>query len=468
MTKGNAMWGGRFSTKPHELVEAFNASVHFDQRLAMHDIAGSIAHVRMLARQGIIEQEEALQISAGLQRVRAEIEAGDFVWRSNLEDVHMNIEQRLTELVGPVGGKLHTARSRNDQVALDMHLFVRAELAVVAELVQRLQESIVDCAERHLDVIIPGFTHMQRAQPVLLAHHLLAYFWMLERDRSRLADAAKRADMMPLGAGAIAGTTFAIDRESVADELSFGALYENSMDAVSDRDYVIETLAVLSLIAVHLSRFAEEIIVWNTMEFGWIELDDAFATGSSMMPQKKNPDVAELVRGKAGRVFGHLLAMLATCKGLPLTYNKDLQEDKEGLFDALDTVKAGLALFAPMIATMTVRRDVIARSLERDFSAATDLADDLARRGLPFREAHAIVGGVVAYCVNQGKLLTELSQEEWQTLCPAAPYEILQRLVPQGCVEARAHRGGTAPSAVAAQLQMARSILSGRGAPGES
>ncbi len=457
--KGQAMWGGRFTKQPHELVEAFNASVHFDKRLALYDIAGSLAHVRMLGKQGIIADEDAQTIENGLLAVRQAIESGEFVWQNSLEDVHMNIEHRLTELVGPVGGKLHTGRSRNDQVALDMHLFVRAELSEVKHHLEQLMQAIIESAKAHVDVIIPGYTHLQRAQPVLFAHHLLAYFWMLERDRQRVSDALRRVDMMPLGAGALAGTTFAIDRNYVAQELSFSQLYENSMDAVSDRDYIVESLSILSLIMMHLSRLSEEFILWTSSEFGFIELDDAFTTGSSIMPQKKNPDISELVRGKTGRVYGHLLGLLTTCKGLPLAYNKDLQEDKEGLFDALDTVKPALMLYKAMIETMSVRRDVIADRIREDFSAATDLADYLAKKGVPFRQAHEVVGNVVRFCIENNVPLTGISLEDLQTYSPLFESDVLPMLLPSSVVSARMSRGGTAPSSVIQQLGFAAALL---------
>ncbi len=458
-TQGQAMWGGRFTKGPDELVQAFNASVRFDQRLAMHDIAGSIAHVHMLFAQGILQKEEVQAIEDGLNKVRQEIEEGIFVWQESLEDVHMNIEHRLTELIGAVGGKLHTGRSRNDQVALDMHLYVRDELHDVEHLVTQLMQVIITVSQDNIDVIIPGYTHLQRAQPVLLSHHLLAYFWMLERDQKRIRDALKRVDRMPLGAGALAGTTFAIDRELVMRELSFTALYENSMDAVSDRDYLVETLAILSMIMMHLSRLSEEFILWTTTEFGFIELDDAFTTGSSIMPQKKNPDMAELIRGKTGRVYGHLMGLLTTVKGLPLAYNKDLQEDKEGLFDALDTVKPALMLYKAMIETMTIRRDVIQEQVRADFSAATDLADYLAIKGMPFRQAHEIVGRIVRHCIDQNIPFTEVSIETLQQYSPLFEKDVLPRLLPESVVAMRSCRGGTAPSAVIQQLGLAKALL---------
>lgn len=456
---GQVMWGGRFAKPPHELVAAFNASVDFDKRLAVHDIAGSVAHAHALLAADVLSPEECAGIVEGLHAVLAEVTAGRFAWRRELEDVHMNIEHRLTELIGPLGGKLHTGRSRNDQVALDMHLYARAELAEVKACLAVLQGVLIDLADAHSDVIIPGFTHLQRAQPVLLAHHLLAYFWMFERDRDRVGDAWRRADWMPLGAAALAGTTFALDRERTAQELGFARVYENSMDAVSDRDYLIESLSVLSLIAMHLSRLAEEIILWNSTEFGWIELDDAFATGSSIMPQKKNPDVAELTRGKAGRVFGHLQALLTTCKGLPLTYNKDMQEDKEGVFDAFDTVKMTLTLMAAMLASVGFRRERIAQALAGDYSAATDLADYLVTKGLPFRQAHEVVGKLVRSCSERQRAFTELAIEELQAFSPLFAADALTCVTPEAVVAARAVQGGTAPQRVREQLEKARATL---------
>ncbi len=455
----NVMWGGRFQKPPHVAVQALNASIHFDKRLAFVDIAGSIAHARMLFRQGIIAQDDAERIIAGLQAVRAEIERGELTFREDLEDVHMNIEHRLTELIGEAGGRLHTGRSRNDQVALDMHLYLREQVDAIHEEIRVFERVLLDVAEANLDVIIPGYTHLQRAQPVLFAHHLLAYVWMFERDCERLRDARKRIDALPLGAGALAGTTFAIDRAAVAEELGFEHIYENSMDAVSDRDYILETLAALSLFMVHLSRLSEELILWNSTEFGFIELDDAFTTGSSIMPQKKNPDVAELARGKAGRVFGHLTGLLTVCKGLPLAYNKDLQEDKEGVFDALDTVHLLLAVFPAMISTMGVNRERIKRALDGDYSAATDMADYLVRKGLPFRQAHEVVGRIVNVSIRERRALTAWSIEALRKESPLFDEDVLEKLSPEAVVNARRSRGGTARDRVVEQLTLARASV---------
>lgn len=456
---GQAMWGGRFTKPPHELVEEWASSVRFDSRLAPYDIQGSLAHVRMLGEQGVLSADDVSAIVAGLAAVRAEVEEGTLLWRQELEDVHMNVEGRLTEIIGLAGGRLHTGRSRNDQVALDMHLYVRDELLKLRALLADFQSALIEAAEAHLDVIIPGYTHLQRAQPVLLAHHLLAYVWMLERDRERTTDALRRTDRMPLGAGALAGTTFPIDREKVARELGFSGLYENSMDAVSDRDYIAEALFVLATIMMHLSRLAEELILWTSTEFGFVELDDAFTTGSSIMPQKKNPDIAELVRGKTGRVYGHLMALLTTLKGLPLAYNKDLQEDKEGLFDGFDTVIPALRLFAAMIRSLRVNRNATSAALAGDYSAATDMADYLVEKGVPFRQAHEIVGRLVLYCTGIGKPFAALTAEELQAHSELLDVAVLERLTPEAVVAARASRGGTAPAAVAAQLQLARRLL---------
>ena len=377
------LWGGRFSKNTNELVDAFNASIDFDKRLYHEDIRGSIAHAGMLAKCGIIPAEDGEKIIAGLKDILADIEAGNFHFDVALEDIHMNVEARLTERIGSAGARLHTARSRNDQVALDMHMYMKREVAEIAELLLKFEEALLTVAKKHEKTLMPGYTHLQRAQPITFAHHMLAYFNMLQRDFRRLLGVWEGADMMPLGAGAIAGTTFPIDRFMVAEELNFGTVYPNSMDAVSDRDYIIEFLSFSSTLMMHMSRLSEEICLWNSTEFGFVELDDAFATGSSMMPQKKNPDISELVRGKTGRVYGHLMAMLTTAKGLPLTYNKDLQEDKEGFFDAIDTVKLTLAVYRDMILTMTVNVDKMAQAVSKDFSNDTDLADYLYARDCP-------------------------------------------------------------------------------------
>ena len=424
------LWGGRFSKNTNELVDAFNASIDFDKRLYHEDIRGSMAHARMLAKCGIIPAEDGEKIIAGLKDILADIEAGNFEFSVDLEDIHMNVEARLTERIGSAGARLHTARSRNDQVALDMHMYMKREVTEIAELLLRFEEALLSVAKQHEKTLMPGYTHLQRAQPITFAHHLLAYFNMLQRDFRRLLGVWEGADLMPLGAGAIAGTTFPIDRHMVAEELNFGTVYPNSMDAVSDRDYVIEFLSFASTLMMHMSRLSEEICLWSSTEFGFVELDDAFATGSSMMPQKKNPDISELVRGKTGRVYGHLMAMLTTAKGLPLTYNKDLQEDKEGFFDAIDTVKFTLAVYRDMILTMTVNVDKMAQAVAHDFSNATDLADYLVRKGLPFRQAHEVVGKCVAYAIEKGKFLLEIPIEEYKQFSDLFESDLLTALDP--------------------------------------
>ncbi|VBB04884.1 fumarate lyases signature [Lucifera butyrica] len=454
MTK---LWGGRFAKSTDGMVEEFTSSISFDSRMYRQDIAGSIAHAKMLARCGIIGGEEAGRIVEGLTGILHDIEAGRFSFEVSLEDIHMNIEKRLTERIGPVGGKLHTARSRNDQVALDTHMYLKQEIAVIAGLLTDLQQAVLDAAEKYPAVIMPGYTHLQRAQPILFSHHLMAYFFMLVRDFSRLEGVWSRTDLMPLGAGALAGTTFPIDRHWVAEELKFGGLYDNSLDAVSDRDYILEFLSFASILMMHLSRLSEEIILWSSAEFSFIELDDAHCTGSSIMPQKKNPDVSELVRGKTGRVFGHLMAMLTVAKGLPLAYNKDLQEDKEGLFDTIDTVKFSLTVYASLLRAMKVNADRMSEAVRHDFSNATDMADYLVKKGLPFRQAHEVVGKAVLYCIEQNKWLMDLSLSEFQQLSPLFEIDILEALKVETCVEARNSFGGTSP------LQVGQAITKGKG-----
>ncbi len=438
----------------------FTASLPYDQRLALCDIRGSIAHVQMLAENKIIAVEEAELIVNGLAGIREEVEDDSFPYDLDFEDIHMNIEKRLTEKIGSVGGKLHTGRSRNDQVALDTHLYLKEEISTIDSLLKRLQETLLDLAELFQDVLIPGYTHLQRAQPVLFSHHLLTYFWMLKRDRERLEGAYKRADLMPLGAGALAGTGFAVDREQVAGKLGFGHLYENSIDAVSDRDYIIEFMSFASLLMMHLSRFCEELIMWSSFEFGFIELDDAHTTGSSMMPQKKNPDLAELIRGKTGRVYGGLISILTVMKGLPLAYNKDMQEDKEGLFDTIDNLKALLPLFAEMLQSMSINKTRLQKAVDDDYLCATDLADFLVRQGLSFRDSHHVVGEMIALCGQQGIRLRELTPLKRSEFHPALAGEISFLLDPVKVVEARRSRGGTAPSAVLEQMKIARGLLS--------
>ena len=455
-----AMWGGRFSKTTDEMINEFQASIGFDKRMYHEDIAGSIAHATMLAKCGIITDEDKEAIVKGLKDILKQIDAGSFDFSVDLEDIHMNIEKRLTDAIGEAGGRLHTARSRNDQVALDTHMYIRRQVTEVQREIQNLQQALVETAEKNQDVIMPGYTHLQRAQPILFAHHLLAYFGMLARDFARFEGVYQRADIMPLGAGALAGTTFPIDREFVARQLNFEHIYGNSLDAVSDRDYIMEFLAAASILMVHLSRLSEETILWCSREFSFVELDDAHCTGSSMMPQKKNPDVSELVRGKTGRVIGHLMAMLTTVKGLPLAYNKDLQEDKEGIFDAIDTVKFSLAVYAQLVRGMKVRKDVMKRAVTEDFSNATDLADYLVKKGMPFRQAHAVSGTAVHDCIARGKYLEDMTLAEFQQLSPLFEADIKEAIRPETCVRNRNSLGGTSYRQVELQLTAAKELLS--------
>jgi len=453
------LWGGRFTKNTDVMVEEFTSSISFDQRMYAEDIAGSIAHAKMLAKCGIIATEEATTIIDGLTSILADIEAGNFSFEVSLEDIHMNIEKRLTDRIGAVGGKLHTARSRNDQVALDTHMYLKGEIKNIGILITELQQAIIEVAEKHKSVIMPGYTHLQRAQPILFAHHMMAYFFMLTRDFRRLKGVWEGTDMMPLGAGALAGTTFPIDRHFVASELKFSQLYENSMDAVSDRDYILEFLSCASILMMHLSRISEEIIIWSSTEFSFIELDDGHCTGSSIMPQKKNPDVAELVRGKTGRVFGHLMALLTTAKGLPLAYNKDLQEDKEGMLDTIDTLKFSLTVYASMLRGMKVNDQIMGGAVRNDFSNATDMADYLVKKGLPFRQAHEVVGKCVAYCLGQSKWLMDLSLAEFKQFSPLFEQDILEAITVETCVDARNSYGGTSSTGVQRELVVAEEIL---------
>lgn len=410
----------------------------------------------MLAEQEIITAAEESSIIRGLEEVREEILNGSFPYDLGFEDIHMNIEKRLSEKIGPLGGKLHTARSRNDQVALDMHLYVKEEAALIDGSLLQLQQALIAMAEKNIDVLIPGYTHLQRAQPLLLAHHLLTYFWMVQRDRERLKGVLQRADLMPLGAGAIAGTGFAINRQSVAEKLGFGALYENSIDAVSDRDYIIEFMSFAAILIMHLSRFCEELVLWSSVEFNYIELDDAYTTGSSMMPQKKNPDVAELIRAKTGRVYGSLFSILTVMKALPLAYNKDMQEDKEGLFDTIDTLKVSIPIFTEMLQTLNVNKQRLAEAVDDDYLCATDLADYLVRQGVAFRDSHHIVGKMIARCREENIRLREMEPVARSSFHPALGKDISDLLHPLKVVEARASRGGTSTAAVKEQLKLAR------------
>ncbi len=447
-----ALWSGRFSKDPSEQVARFTESVSYDQRLYAYDIQGSIAHVKMLAHAGIIPQAEAERIAAELGRIRECIDSGQMCWREELEDVHMNIESLLIERLGDVGAKVHTGRSRNDQVATDERLYLRAEVDAIVELLADLQRALVELARRDGVVVMPGLTHLQHAQPVLLAHHLLAYVEMLERDRDRLCDCRKRINILPLGAGALAGSTLPLDREFVARELGFDGVARNSMDAVSDRDFMVEFLADLAIIAMHCSRLGEDVVLWASQQFGFLRLDDAFCTGSSLMPQKKNPDIAELVRGKTGRVYGDLVGLLTVLKGLPMTYNRDLQEDKEGLFDAVDTVKGVLAILAPMMASAVVDTAATEHAAQNPALMATDLAEWLVCQGVPFRDAHHRVGRFVAFCQDRGIGLDEASLDDMRETVPEADESCLELFCARRSVEARDLLGGTAPSQVERQL----------------
>jgi len=450
------LWGGRFTQPTDKFVEEFTASIEFDQRLYRYDIQGSKAHAEMLGRQGIIAVEEARQIIAGLDAILADIEAGKIEFSVALEDIHMNIEARLIERIGPVGGKLHTGRSRNDQVAVDIRLYLRDEIDAIFEYFQRLEGSLLKQAEENLAVIMPGYTHLQTAQPVLFSHHLLAYREMFARDISRLADLRARFNVMPLGAGALAGTTFPIDREWVAEQLGFDGVTRNSLDSVSDRDFAIEFCSFAAILMMHLSRLAEELILWSSADFDFIELSDAFCTGSSIMPQKKNPDVPELVRGKAGRVYGNLVSLLTLMKSLPLAYNKDMQEDKEPLFDSIDTIKGSLKIFAAMIAEMRVKADNMRIAAARGYSTATDVADYCVRKGLPFRQAHEVVGKTIRYCVENGKEIPELSLNEFQQFSELIEADIYDYVTLEASVNARKATGGTATEAVQRELDQIR------------
>ena len=449
---------GRLQKAADEKVAAYTSSLPFDWRLYRHDIAGSIAHARMLSKHGIISESDAVIIVQGLESIQQEIEQGKFEFRAELEDIHMAVEARLIEKIGEVGGKLHTARSRNDQIALDLRLYIREAIAQTIGNTRELQHALVNLAEANMDVVVPGYTHLQPAQPVLLAHHLLAYFEMLQRDVDRLECCRMRADVIPLGSGALAGVTYNVDREFLARELGFDRISQNSLDAVSDRDFVLECEADASIAMMHLSRLAEEIILWSSAEFGFIELDEAYATGSSIMPQKKNPDVAELVRGKTGRVYGHLMAFLTTMKALPLAYNRDLQEDKEGLFATVDTLLASLAICASMVSTLKVNAESAAKAAGRGYILATDLADYLVRKGEAFRNAHEIVGRLISYAVKKEKSLAELSFAEYSNFSPLFGEDVYSITI-ESSLAARDTVGGTAPKRVAQAVAAAKKAL---------
>ncbi len=455
------LWGGRFGEDPSELAHRFTASLSVDKRLAEYDIAGSIAHVRMLGRCNILRRDEAQRLEAGLERVRAALVNGEVEFDSASEDIHTEIERLLTREVGELAGKLHTARSRNDQVALDLRLFLRDEIDRARERTAALQQVLTEMAERHLDVVMPGYTHTQRAQPVLFSQHLMAYFFKFQRDRDRLAECRARVNLCPLGAAALAGTSFPIDPNFVAEQLGFSGLCPNSMDAVSDRDFVAEFLSDAALEMVHLSQLANEIVLWSTVELGFIILADAWCTGSSIMPQKRNADPAELVRARSGRVFGDLMSMLTVLRAMPMTYNRDLQEDKEALFDAVDTLSGALEVMKEMLATASVNKERIAQALERGFLTATEVADYLVRKEIPFRQAHGIVGQIVRYCEKQGIGFEQMSLEEWRSFSQEFGPDIVECISPEGAVKSRRSPGGTAPERVKEQIQRARELLKG-------
>ena len=457
--KDDKPWAGRFNEPTDAFVEAFTASVGFDQRMYKHDIAGSIAHASMLAKVGVLAEDECKLIIDGLQSIEQTISNGEFNWSTRLEDVHMNIESALTEKIGDVGKKLHTGRSRNDQVATDIRLYLRDEVVLILAELNRLQKALVDLAEQHTDTILPGFTHLQTAQPITFGHHLMAWFEMLMRDQTRLEDGLLRINVLPLGAAALAGTTFPIDREYTAQLLNFDNVSENSLDSVSDRDFAIEFCSAASILIMHLSRFSEELIIWSSAQFDFIELGDSFCTGPSIMPQKKNPDVPELIRGKSGRIFGHLMGMLTLMKGQPLAYNKDNQEDKEPLFDTIDNLKGCLKVFADMVPNINVKKDNMYKAAFKGFSTATDLADYLVRKGVPFRDAHEVVGKAVAFGIEQKKDLSEMTINELQNFSGVIEQDVFDVLTLEGSVAARNHIGGTAPKQVKAAIKRAKKRL---------
>lgn len=452
-------WAGRFTESTHAVVERFTSSLPFDHQLFEYDVLGSLAHCQTLEKAKILTRAECRLLMRGLRRVRTELRERRFPFADSDEDVHMAVERRVTELIGPVGGKLHTGRSRNDQVTLDLRLYLRDHLQKITLRLQGLQRAFLQQVRQTTDVILPGYTHLQRAQPVLLAHHFLAYVEMLERDRARVQDAYTRVNVMPLGSGALAGTNYPLDRAFTAKVLGFPALTRNSMDAVSDRDYVAETLGVLSIIMMHLSRLSEELVVWSSQEFSFVELPDGFCTGSSMMPQKKNPDVPELIRGKTGRVYGHLFSIMTTLKGLPLTYNRDLQEDKEPVFDAMDTVLECLTVSAELIQRLRIRRDVLTDALQSGFVLATELADYLVQKGVPFRDAHRVVGQLVRHCTEHKVTLHDLSFADLKTVSPHFSRDALAFLTPEGAIDRKTQIGGTSRKQVVRQMHAWESRL---------
>lgn len=453
------LWGGRFTKSAEEWVDEFGASISFDKELVLEDIQGSLAHVMMLKKCKILTVEDADLIISGLQILRGKAKLDELTFSVEMEDIHLNLESMLISEIGPVGGKLHTGRSRNDQVATDIHLYLRTQTEEVVKLINGLQAAIIEQAEQHVETLVPGYTHLQRAQPISFAHHLMAYFWMLERDKQRFNECQKRINVSPLGAGALAGTTFQIDRSYSAELLGFAGIYENSLDAVSDRDFALEFLSNSSTMMMHLSRFSEEIILWSSQEFQFVELDDAFSTGSSIMPQKKNPDMAELIRGKTGRVYGNLTGMLTVLKGLPLAYNKDMQEDKEGIFDTVKTIIGSLKIFEGMISTMKVKTEVMEKATKNDFSNATELADYLAAKGMPFREAHEVVGKLVLFCVQNGCYLADLNLNQFKEASELFEEDIYTALNPYEAVKRRNSQGGTGFEQVKLAIEKGKSLL---------
>jgi argininosuccinate lyase len=453
------LWGGRFTKETNQLVHNFNASISFDQKFYHQDIEGSMAHVKMLAKQGILTDEDRDTIVNGLLGIREDLEKGILEITAEHEDIHSFVEAVLTERVGEAGKRLHTGRSRNDQVALDMKLYTRDEIDELSGLVKGLLTELLKVMEEHIDTYMPGFTHLQKAQPITLAHHIGAYFEMFDRDFSRLSDIRKRMNYCPLGSGALAGTTYPLDREYTAALLGFAGPTLNSMDSVADRDYLIELLSALSTIAMHLSRFCEEIIIWNTNEYRFVEIDDSYSTGSSIMPQKKNPDIAELIRGKAGRVYGALVSILTTMKGIPLAYNKDMQEDKELTFDAIDTVKGCLALFTGMISSMSFRKDVMEASAKNGFTNATDAADYLVNHGVPFRDAHGVVGQLVLFCIEKGIALDDMTLEEYKAISPVFEQDIFEAISLKTCVEKRMTIGAPGQEAMKKVIEIYKKKL---------
>ncbi|AYW48455.1 argininosuccinate lyase [Tetragenococcus osmophilus] len=454
------LWGGRFTGENKDWIDTFGASISFDYQLAKEDILGSLAHVKMLGACDIITKDEMQQIQTGLKSLQEKLANDELAFTTQNEDIHLNIESLLTEEIGPVAGKLHTARSRNDQVATDMHLYLKETVTNVIEKIHQLRRVLVDKAEENIETIMPGYTHMQHAQPISFGHHLMAYYQMLTRDQERMQESVSRIDVSPLGAAALAGTTFPIDRQMTADELGFSDIYDNSLDAVSDRDFILEFLSNASLLMMHLSRFCEEMILWCSYEFQFVELADTFSTGSSIMPQKKNPDMAELIRGKTGRVYGNLFQLLTVMKSLPLAYNKDFQEDKEGMFDTSETIIASLEIMSGMIETMKVNQATMQQATEKDLSNATELADYLANKGLPFRQAHEIVGKLVLECIQQGTYLQDIPLEKYQQISPSIEADVYDKLNSHSAVKNRHSLGGTGFDQVKSQIEKAKAELS--------